>query len=67
MKKVISILLSVMFTVALTAAFALPASAANSHNVWVNGVEITSDTNVNDVLGDGTVSYDSVTNTLTLK
>ena len=36
-----------------------------TYNIWVGGTQITS-ANVNDVLGDGTVSYNSTTNTLTL-
>lgn len=36
-----------------------------SYGVWVGGVQITGD-NVADVFGDGTVSYDADTNTLTL-
>lgn len=39
--------------------------AQDSYNVWVGGTQITS-ANVNDVLGNGTVSYNSTTNTLTL-
>lgn len=43
----------------------MAASAEEPFNLWVNGVEVTTD-NADDVLGDGTVSYDASTNTLTL-
>ena len=53
----------------LTAVFALllcvGAGAADEYDLWVNGVQVTSD-NAADVLNDGTVSYDAATNTLTL-
>lgn len=40
-------------------------AADDTYNVWVNGVEVTSE-NCSDVLSDGTVWYDSETRTLTL-
>ncbi len=36
-----------------------------SYDLWVGGIQVTS-LNYTDVLGDGTVSYDATTNTLTL-
>lgn len=39
---------------------------AVTYNLWVAGKQVT-ETNQNDVLGDGTVSYDPDTHTLTLK
>ena len=53
----------------LTAVFALllsvGAAAADEYDLWVNGVQVTSD-NADDVLNNGTVSYDAATNILTL-
>lgn len=51
----------------LLAAAVLPgaASAAGGYGVWVNGVEV-NQTNAEDVLEDGTVSYAPETETLTL-
>ena len=57
----------------LTAVFALllcvGAGAADEYDLWVNGVQVTSD-NAADVLGNAdegaTVKYDAATNTLTL-
>ena len=40
--------------------------ASENYNLWVAGTQVTK-TNQNDVLGDGTVSYDPDTRTLTLK
>ena len=40
--------------------------AQTSYDVWLAGTRVTSE-NRNNVLGDGTVSYDTGTNTLTLK
>lgn len=39
--------------------------APAAYNVWVGGVQVT-ENNASDVLGDGTVSYDAQTKTLTL-
>ena len=41
-------------------------SESESYDLWVAGKQVT-ETNQNDVLGDGTVSYDPDTHTLTLK
>lgn len=41
------------------------ALAADNYDLWVNGVQVTSD-NAGDVLGNGAVSYNAQTNTLTL-
>ena len=59
--KVTSILLFTMIVMLCTCVFA----SAEEYGVWVGGVQVTSD-NAEDVLGDGTVSYDAVTSTLTL-
>lgn len=53
-------ILSMLPNVGLTA-FAAPPI----YNIWVGGTQVTSG-NATDVLGDGTVSYDAVNNTLTL-
>lgn len=54
-----------MVCVMLLALLPGAALAADNDNLWVNGKQVTSD-NAGDVLGDGTVSYDAQTNTLTL-
>ena len=46
-------------------AFAQTARAATYYDLWVSGTRITSD-NAADVFGDGTVSYDNASKTLTL-
>lgn len=61
-KTVVSLLLALCMVCTL---LPVTASAATSYNIWVGGTQVT-DTNAADVLGDGTVSYDSTTNTLTL-
>ena len=63
MKKIISILLTLTFLLRLTVG--IPASAAQSEDLYVAGVKVT-EQNAADVLGDGTVSYDAQTKTLTL-
>ena len=56
----------ILTTLLLAALFALCMSAyATEYDLWVGGVRIT-DTNASDVFGDGKVSYDDATNTLTL-
>jgi len=60
MKKIIRIAVFV-FLVILASTCAL----AQNYEVYVEGVQIT-DENAADVLADGTVSYDALTNTLTL-
>ena len=58
-KKIFSLLLAFCLAVRL-----IPIAAfAADYNVTINGIAIT-DSNANDVLGDGTVSYDADTNTL---
>ena len=65
MKKTLSIILS--FVMIITALSALPFSAfADDYGVWVGGTQVTN-TNAEDVFGDGTVSYNNATKTLTLK
>ncbi len=60
-KKIFSLLLAFCLAVRL-----IPIAAfAADYNVTINGIAIT-DSNANDVLGDGTVSYDADTNTLML-
>ena len=62
MKKVLSLL----FAIALMVTLAVTVAAADTtYELWVAGEQVTSD-NLNDVLGDGTVSFDPTTNTLTL-
>ena len=51
--KLLSVLLAVVLIVGLLPATAL---AAEEYNVWVGGVQVT-DSNRNDVLGDGTVAF----------
>ena len=69
MKKTIrflALVLAFALAAALLPQTALPAKAAESWNVWVAGLDVTTD-NQDDVLGDGTVSYDPTSKTLTLK
>ncbi len=61
-KRIFSILLTLCMVLSLMPTVAF---GADSYEVWVGGIQVTSD-NANDVLGDGTVSYDAVSNTLTL-
>ena len=59
-------LFSVLLCVAMLCTFApLTTLAKMMEQVYVGGIEVTAD-NANDVLGDGTVSYDKYTKTLTL-
>ncbi|MBR5640552.1 MAG: S-layer homology domain-containing protein [Firmicutes bacterium] len=66
MKKVFSILLTLTLCLGLAAAISTQEVHAETYSIWVGGTEVTSD-NASDVFGDGTVSYDTATNTLTLK
>ncbi|MBR5112271.1 MAG: hypothetical protein IK097_02470, partial [Clostridia bacterium] len=63
-EKVLSILLSLMLVLGTISVVGLTASAAD-FRLKVGGVSVTDD-NKDDVLGDGTVSYDPVSGTLTL-
>ncbi len=58
--------LQTIYPLSLLALLLISAEAkATDYDLWVAGVQVTSE-NENDVLGDGTVSYDAETNTLTL-
>ncbi|MBQ9742990.1 MAG: dockerin type I repeat-containing protein [Ruminococcus sp.] len=62
-KRILSVILaSLMLLVMLPTA---SASAATYYDLWVGGVQVTSD-NADNVLGDGTVSFDEETYTLIL-
>ena len=64
MKKSLSVLLAVVMVI--TTLCALPFSAlAEDYDVWVGGTQVTS-TNAENVLGDGTISYNAQTKTLIL-
>ena len=67
MKKKLLMLLLVVTS--LTALFAVSLTTANAvsptYDIYVGGIQVNED-NAADVLGDGTVSYDAATNTLTL-
>ena len=63
MKKILSLLLVIAMMVTL--AVTVSAEETTAYDLYVGGVQVTSD-NLNDVLGDGTVSFDPTTNTLTL-
>ena len=65
LKKTLSVLLSLMLVLGAVAVGGMSASAAEEYNLWVGGVRVTDD-NKDDVLGDGTVSYNPVSSTLTL-
>ena len=60
-KRIICLLLALM----LMLSGAVSASAIVKYELYVGGVQVTGE-NAADVLGDGTVSYDAVTNILTL-
>ncbi|MBR3439094.1 MAG: InlB B-repeat-containing protein, partial [Clostridia bacterium] len=62
--RALSLLLSLMLVLGTISVVGLTASAADI-NLKVGGVSVTDD-NKDDVLGDGTVSYDPVSRTLTL-
>ncbi len=69
LKKALSIILTLLMIVT-TVPFAFaadtePSAEATEYSVWVAGTQVTG-ANINDVLGDGTVSYEPVTKTLTL-
>lgn len=61
-KRIISILLAAMLLVGMSVA---NVSAAESYNLWVGGVRVTS-SNASDVFGDGTVKYVSADSALYL-
>ena len=61
-KSALAILLALLLTVSLLTVGAL---ADDVYELWVNGAQVTS-ANASDVLGDGSVSYDAASNTLTL-
>ena len=63
MKKRIVFVLALALCAALLCAGAW--AADGEYNIWVDGARVT-DANAADVLGDGTVSYDAESNTLTL-
>ena len=65
-KRIFSILLTLALLLGTAVFTAIPASAA-VHNcgIYVGGIQVNED-NAADVLGDGTVSYDAASNTLTL-
>lgn len=71
LKKVWALILCLCMAVMMfpTTAFAadtVPTPPEHTYEVYVNNTQVNSD-NANDVLGDGTVSYDSESNTLSLK
>lgn len=64
MRKFTTLIICIcMITVLLLPATAF--AAETKYDLWVGGVQVT-ESNQNDVLGDGTVSYDPTTKTLTL-
>ena len=64
-KLIISVLVVLVTLCVLCLVCTLSASAAGGYDLWVNNTQVTAQ-NAADVLGDGTVSYDVATNTLTL-
>ncbi|MBQ8717500.1 MAG: hypothetical protein IJY43_06635, partial [Clostridia bacterium] len=65
MKRIISAVVVLATLCALCSVCTLSASAVNGFDLWVNNTQVTAQ-NAADVLGDGTVSYDAATKTLTL-
>ena len=63
MKRIWSLLVSIGLLLGLMPTVAL---AADGGNLWVGGLEVTAGGEA-DVFGDGTVSFDPLTNTLTLQ
>lgn len=61
-KRILSVLLALVMVCTL---LPVTASAAENYDLWVGGVQVTS-ANASDILGDGTVSYNHGTKTLTL-
>ena len=65
-KRIFSILLTLALLLGTAVFTAIPASAAvHNYGIYVGGIPVNED-NAADVLGDGTVSYDAATKTLTL-
>ena len=65
-KRIFSLLLTLALLLGTAVFTAIPASAAvHNYGIYVGGIQVNED-NAADVLGDGTVSYDAATNTLTL-
>ena len=65
-KRIFSILLTLALLLGTAVFTAIPASAAvHNYGIYVGGIPVNED-NAADVLGDGTVSYDAASNTLTL-
>ncbi len=65
-KRIFSILLTLALLLGTAVFTAIPASAAvHNYGIYVGGIQVNED-NAADVLGDGTVSYDAATKTLTL-
>ena len=71
MKKVLSLILSLLMILSLFAGMSVGAAESDtadtgvSYNLWLGSTRVT-DANKNDILGDGTASFDSNTNTLRL-
>ena len=65
-KRIFSILLTLALLLGTAGFTAIPAYAAvHNYAIYVDGIQVKED-NAADVLGDGTVSYDAATKTLTL-
>ena len=65
-KRIFSILLTLALLLGTAGFTAIPAYAAvHNYVIYVDGIQVNED-NAADVLGDGTVSYDAATKTLTL-
>ena len=64
--RILSLVLALVLVFSLASVTAVPAKAVQTFDIWVLDTQVTA-ANQNDVLGDGTVSYDPDTNTLTLK
>ncbi len=61
-KKILSIFLTIFMVMAF---FPIKSQAATEYSLWVGGTKVTDD-NKDDILGDGTCSFDPESNTLTL-
>ena len=70
MRKVVSLILTLVLVLSLVSGLPMTAKAAQSYGLWIGGVEVTSE-NCEDIKGDkiteGKVSYDDATHTITLE
>lgn len=64
-RNFLGVMICLALLVGVLSGVSITANAAETYDVWVGGVQVTDDT-ADDVFGDGTVSYNTDTKTLTL-